>query len=60
MHNVFLSLSFQFGVKDTSRCRRPIGEFDQHASTISIAKELSIAQKTIYNHLTSRLKFHMS
>ncbi|CAD6994021.1 unnamed protein product [Ceratitis capitata] len=53
--------SGNYDVKDAPRCGRPIVEnvdkimkiveSDRHASTNSIAQELKIAQKTVWNHL---------
>ncbi|QQP57101.1 Histone-lysine N-methyltransferase SETMAR, partial [Caligus rogercresseyi] len=53
--------SGNFDVKDTPRSGRPIVEnidkimemieSDRHVSTVSIAKELNIEQKTVWNHL---------
>ena len=53
--------SGNFNVKDAPRCGRPIVdnvdkimeivESDRHVSTVSIAQELKIAQKTVWNHL---------
>ncbi|KAG5344650.1 SETMR methyltransferase, partial [Acromyrmex charruanus] len=53
--------SGNFDVKDASRSGRPIVEnvdkimeiveSDRHVSTVSIAQELNIAQKTVWNHL---------
>ncbi|XP_011051581.1 PREDICTED: histone-lysine N-methyltransferase SETMAR-like [Acromyrmex echinatior] len=53
--------SGNFDVKDVSRSGRPIVEnvdkimeiveSDRHVSTVSIAQELNIAQKTVWNHL---------
>lgn len=53
--------SGNFDVKDAPRSGRPIvenvdkimqmSESDRHISTVSIAQELNIAQKTVWNHL---------